>query len=268
MNALAPQPAPETDRAERLARYYDLDFADVAYDAELYQRLAHETGGPVLEMGVGSGRIAIPLALAGHEVLGIDVEPAMLERARRRWARLRGRAAAGRLRLQLGDFTTYRSSRRFGLALMAVNTFLLTQDDEERLAVLTVMREHLRDDGVAVIEFGTPDEAELDRYDRRLQHEWLRLDPETGEQVSKTISADYDAADGTLRLTHIYEWTPAAGGPLGRVTSSDLLHLADPADLARLSRQAGFARVDLRGDHLLSPYGAGSQRVILVARLV
>lgn len=56
------------ERAERLARYYDLDFLDVAYDAELYQQLAHKAGGPVLELGVGSGRLGVPLAL-GLELL-------------------------------------------------------------------------------------------------------------------------------------------------------------------------------------------------------
>lgn len=256
------------EQAERLARYYDLDFLDVSYDAELYQQLAHETGGPVLEMGVGSGRLGIPLALAGHEVVGIDLEPAMLERARARWQQLRGDAVPGRLLLERADFAAFRSSRRFGLVLMAVNTFLLAANDVERKAILATMRRHLRRDGVAAIEVGTPDEAELDRYDRRLQLEWLREDPETGEEVSKTISAHHDPDEGTLELTQVYEWTPRGGGPLGRVTTRDVLHLLPAHRLRELALEAGFASADLWGDHLLTPHGAGSHRAILVARLV
>lgn len=256
------------ERAERLARYYDLDFLDVSYDAELYQQLAHETGGPVLELGVGSGRLGIPLALAGHEVVGIDAEPAMLERARIRWQELRGDADPDRLQLERADFATFSSRRRFGLALMAVNTFLLAAGDGERLAILATMRRHLRDDGVAAIEVGTPDEAELDRYDRRLQLEWLREDPETDDEVSKSISAHHDPDEGTLELTQVYEWTPRAGGPLGRVTTTDVLHLLPAQHLRELALEAGFASAALWGDHLLTPYDVGSQRAILVARLV
>jgi SAM-dependent methyltransferase len=255
-------------RAERLARYYDLDFLDVAYDAELYQQLAHQHGGPVLELGVGSGRLAIPLALAGYTVVGIDNDRAMLERARAAWAEVRGDLDTDRFTVVAGDFATFRSEQRFGLAHIAVNTFLLAEDDQARLAILTTMREHLHDGGVAAVEIGTPAAAELNHYDRRLQHEWLRRDPETGDQVTKSISANHDPTDATLELTQIYEWTAPHGGALSRVVNTDLLHLVPAERLAELAREAGFGEVDLRGDHLLTPYGAGSHRVILVARLV
>lgn len=256
------------ERAARLARYYDMDFLDVAYDAELYQQLAHDTGGPVLELGVGSGRLAVPLALAGHEVLGIDHDAAMLARARAAWTATRGRLEASRLRTAQADFRTFREEPRFGLVLMAVNTFLLAEDDQARLAILETMRVHLRPHGVAAIEIGTPNRAELARYDRRIQHEWLRTDPETGEEVSKSISANYDATLETLELSQIYEWTPAGGGPLSRVTQTDLLHLLPARRLVELAMEAGFGSTQLWGDHLSMPHRVGSHRAVLEARLV
>lgn len=255
-------------RSERLARYYDLDFLDIGYDAELYQQLAHEAGGPILELGVGSGRLAIPLALAGHAVVGIDRDRAMLQRARTAWEDIRGHLEQDRMRLHEGDYLTLRPESRFGLALIAVNTFLLAEDDDERRAILATMFASLRPGGIAVVEVGTPDDAELERYDRRLQHEWLRRDPETGEQVSKTIVADHDPDAGTLRLTQLYDWTPPEGGIVSRVSKVDLLHLVSADHLARLAHQTGFGSVEVWGDHLLTPYDAGSQRAILVARLV
>jgi SAM-dependent methyltransferase len=254
--------------SQRLARYYDLDFLDIGYDAELYQRLAHEAGGPVLELGVGSGRLAIPLALAGHEVVGIDMDGAMLQRARTAWDDVRGQLESDRLRLREGDYRDLEPEPRFGLVLMAVNTFLLAGDDDARRAILAIMAGSLRPGGIAVVEVGTPDEAELERYDRRVQHEWLRQDPATGEQVSKAIVAEHDPDAGTLRLTQLFEWTPPEGGPVSRVSRVDLLHLVSAADLCRLAREAGFGNVEAWGDHLLTPYDAGSQRAILVARLV
>ena len=256
------------ERDTRLARYYDLDFRDVHYDAELYQELAADGGEPVLELGAGSGRIAVPLALAGHEVVGIDTDEAMLARGRRHWDDVRGSLAADRLTLEAGDFYELRTEARFGLALIAVNTFLIAEDDQARLAILTTMHESLRRGGIAAVEVGTPDQAELDRFDGRRQHEWLRVDPETGEEVTKTISAIHDASDDSVLLTQIYEWTPLNGGPLHRVTHQDHIHLVSAEHLGELAREAGFESVDLRGDHLSTPHGPTSHRVILVARLV
>jgi SAM-dependent methyltransferase len=258
----------QEERARRLARYYDLDLIDIAYDAELYQQLARDSGGPVFEMAVGSGRLAIPLALAGHHVTGLDNDPAMLERARTTWAEVRGELPPERLTLCEDDFLSYRAEPRFALTFIAVNTFLLAEDDAARLAILTTMRDLLGPGGVAAVEVGTPDQPELATYDGRLHLEWLRRDPETGEEVTKSIVANYDATAETLGLTQIYEWTPPAGGQLTRVAKIDTLHLLSAQHLGELAEQAGFGEVDLKGDHLAIPYGATSHRVILVARLV
>jgi SAM-dependent methyltransferase len=255
-------------REARLARYYDLDFLDVTYDAELYLELARDAPGPVLELGVGSGRLAVPLALAGHPVLGIDTDMAMLDRAAHRWETARGRLPRARFETALGDFYRFRSRRRFGLAFLAVNTFLLAEDDKARVAVLSTMRDHLLPGGTAAIEIGTPDARELARYDRRVLHEWLRYDPVAHEMVSKSMVAEHDPDLDTLELTQIFEWTAREGGVLSRVTRTDLLHLISADQLARLAREAGFSEVDVRGDHLAIPHHHGSQRAILVARLV
>lgn len=256
------------ERASRLARYYDLDFLDVHYDAELYLQLAQETGGSVLELGVGSGRIAVPLALAGHQVVGIDLDVAMLQRARVRWADARGTIEEDRLTLERADFFGYRPANRVDLALIAVNTFLLAADDETRLSILDTMRRSLRPGGIVAVEVGTPDAEELARYDGRQQHEWLRIDPETGDEVSKTISAHHDPIDDSVVLTQTYEWTPPNGGPVSRVTNIDHVRLVSAERLGELALEAGFGAVDLRGDHLSTPHRPGSHRVILVARLV
>ena len=68
---------------DALARLYDLDLAEDPGDLDLYLALAGRTGGPVLELAVGTGRIAVPLAASGIDVTGVDTDPAMLARARR-----------------------------------------------------------------------------------------------------------------------------------------------------------------------------------------
>ena len=72
---------PDAATAAALARLYDLDLVDDPGDLDLYLALAARTQGPVLELGVGTGRLAVPLAAAGYRVIGVDRDAAMLERA-------------------------------------------------------------------------------------------------------------------------------------------------------------------------------------------
>src|SRR5262245_5199229 len=100
--------AERTDEARALARLYDVDLLDDPGDADLYLAIAARTGGPVLELGVGTGRLAGPLARAGHDVTGVDLDPAMLERARRRLGGPEGLGgrSAGRIELVEADLLT------------------------------------------------------------------------------------------------------------------------------------------------------------------
>ena len=82
---------PDPSTAAALARLYDLDLVDDPGDLDLYLALADRAGGPILELAVGTGRLAVPLAEAGHRVTGVDLDPAMLDRARATGERQRGR---------------------------------------------------------------------------------------------------------------------------------------------------------------------------------
>src|SRR6187399_3378698 len=92
---------PDPATAAALARLYDLDLQDDPGDLDLYLALADRADGAILELAAGTGRLAVPLAVAGHPVTAVDLDPAMLERARTR------RDAAGlgddRLRLVEAD---------------------------------------------------------------------------------------------------------------------------------------------------------------------
>jgi hypothetical protein len=119
-----------------------------------------------------------------------------------------------------------------------------------------------------VVEVSTPGEDELASFDGRLQLEWLRHEPESGDLVAKMASARYDPDTASVSLCQVFEWTPAFGGSLSRVTRTDVLHLVPATRLVDLARQAGFGEVDLWGDHLSIPYGSRSHRAIVVARLL
>ena len=73
------------ETAAALARLYDVDLIEDPGDVDLYLALAARTGGPVLEVAAGSGRLALPLAEAGYQVTLVDIDPAMLARAETRF---------------------------------------------------------------------------------------------------------------------------------------------------------------------------------------
>jgi SAM-dependent methyltransferase len=256
--------------ADLLARYYDLDLQDGPDDLDLYLAMAARTGGPVLELAVGSGRLAVPLAEAGHEVVGVDLDPAMLARAESAWARLaaarrRPRSPAGSLRLVEADQRTVELGRRFGLAFIALNGLLQVGAAGEQRAALASLARHLRPGGVAVVDVELPDAAELAAWDGRLTLDWMRDDPEApGTTVTRMSSARHDAVSASTTLSVLYDATDATGA-VRRVARTDVLHLATVSQLVDSAEAAGLEVEAVAGDHQVTPLGPFSPRVVLIA---
>src|SRR6202142_4278253 len=193
------------DDAAALARLYDVDLLDDPGDIDLYLALAGRTGGPILELAEGSGRVALPLALAGYDVTAVDIDPAMLERLGRRIALtaaekpdVQGRVHAVQadlIGLELPD------KARFGLAILALNSILLLDSRTKQQAAIETMARHLAPGGVAVVDVWLPSARELACYDGRLSLEYVRTDPETGLVVTKIASAEHEPTRGHVELT-------------------------------------------------------------------
>ncbi len=261
-------PLPGHSTADRLARYYDLDLQDDPGDIDLYLALAERTGGPVLELAAGSGRLAVPLASAGYAVTAVDHDPAMLRRAAAAWATARPssrRRPAGTLELVEADLTSLSLGPRFGLAFVGLNSLLLLDGPVVQRQAMRVLAAHLRPGGVAVVDVIVLDAAELASYDSRIFLDWMREDPETGDIVTKLSSARHDAATATATLTTLFDAVAAGGGPPHRTTRVDELHLRNAADLVLDATDAGLRVELLAGDHHGTPFGPGSERIVLIA---
>jgi SAM-dependent methyltransferase len=247
--------------AEALARFYDLDMVDDPGDVELYLALADRAGGRVLELAVGSGRIAVPLSRAGHRVTGVDRDPAMLARAR-----IRAEAAGGSLELIEADIVglALPDGRAFGLAILALNSLMMLGTRASQQAAIQALADHLEPGGIATIDVWLPDADDLARYDGRVILEWPRLDPETGAIVTKTGSAQYDSATGTVELTSIFE-EGGQGLPPTRWVRHDRLRLVSADELVGFVEAAGMRVETLAGGYDLDPFGPGSERAVVVA---
>lgn len=254
--------------AAALARYYDLDLRDDPGDLDLYEELAERIGGPILELGAGSGRICVPLAEQGYAVTAVDHDPEMLARAEAAWRESDSRGKDGALTLLGGDIRSIRLDERFGLAILALNTLLLLDEPDDQVAVLRTLAAHLRPNGLAVVDVWLPSPDDLALYDGRLLLEWLRVDPETGDRVAKIASARYDTATATVTLSQLFDAWPSGRGPVERVARTDRLRLVGASELVRMAAEAGLAVETLAGDHQMAPFGPGEERAILIGRLV
>jgi len=256
---------PDPATAAALARFYDLDLVDDPGDLDLYLALADRADGAILELAVGSGRLAVPLAEAGHSVTGIDIDPAMLDRARAR-ASAAERGAADRLSLVEADLVDVRlpAAGRFGLAIIALNSLLVLPTRAAQRAAVRTLADHLAPGGIAAVDVWIPDAEDLARFDGRISLEWPRLDPETGAIVTKAASAAHDASSATVTLTTIFE-EGGQGEPAKRWVRRDRLRLVSAAELRGFAEDAGLVVEVMAGDYGLGPMGPGSDRAVLIA---
>jgi SAM-dependent methyltransferase len=257
---------PDAETAAALARLYDLDLADDPGDLDLYLALADRADGPILELAVGSGRLAVPLAQAGHQVTGIDLDRAMLDRARARVGSSGDGALDRRLDLIEHDLVDLRlpTAGSFGLAFIALNSLLVLPTRAAQRAAFRTMADHLAPGGLAVADVWIPDADDLGRFDGRVSLEWPRLDPETGSIVTKVGSAQHDAASATVTLTTVFE-EGGQGAPARRWVRRDRLRLVSADELRAFAEDAGLVVELVAGDYGLGPMGPGSDRAILIA---
>jgi SAM-dependent methyltransferase len=260
--------------AEAVARLYDLDLADDPGDLDLWTALAARADGAILELMAGSGRIAVRLAEEGHAVTAVDLDAAMLARARRR-AAAAGPDVEGRLELVLADVVgldlgpspgAAASARRFGLAFIALNSILLLPGRAAQQAAWEALAAHLAPGGVAAVDTWLPDAHDLARYDGRLHLEYHRPDPESGRWVTKTAAAQHDAATQTVALTTIYE-EGDPGQPADRWVRRDVVRLVAADELRAMAETAGLAVELVAGGYDLEPLGPHDDRAIVIARM-
>ena len=143
-------------------RYYDQAYRRRRNDVRFYTNLAVESGGPVLELGAGTGRVALAIAKAGIDVVGVEPMGPMLEQARQRMDRL-PRAARERIELRQGDLMRLRLRRKFPLVIAPFNVWMHLYTREEIERGFATVRHHLAPGGRFAFDVLLPDPVSLSR---------------------------------------------------------------------------------------------------------
>jgi SAM-dependent methyltransferase len=140
---------------DRFADVYDHYFSELDEAAiDLLEELA--AGRRVLELGIGTGRIALPLHQRGVQISGVDASPAMI-------AKLREKPGGDQIEVHQGSFVELPMRDRFSLIFVAFNTLFALLTQEEQLSCLRSVASHLEDDGLFLVEAFVPDLCRFDR---------------------------------------------------------------------------------------------------------
>jgi SAM-dependent methyltransferase len=228
---------------DSIARLYDPWSVSVTEDVGFYVDLALRAGGPVVELGVGTGRIAVPTAAAGVRVIGVDSSKGMLEVC------AEAAATAGvshLLDLRVGDLLDPPVRERVRLVTCPFRAFLHLHTDDERLRALGAARDLLEPDGRLVFDVFRPGPEDIADTNGR----WLEREPEIFER------ADWDTERRRLTLS--------VRGPDGSTTMK--LAWLSPDEWGALIERAGFEIEAHYGWFDRRPYVGGEDSIWIARR--
>jgi ubiquinone/menaquinone biosynthesis C-methylase UbiE len=228
---------------DAIAGLYDPWSRSVTEDVDFYVAEARKAGGPVVELGVGTGRIAVPTAQRGVRVIGVDSSQGMLEVCRRRADEA---GVAGLVDLRLGDLRRPPVDERVRLVTAPFRSLLHLRTDEERLAALRAARGLLERDGRLVFDVFAPSSDDVEETHGR----WLEREPEIWER------ADWDLERRVLTLS--------VRGTGGETTMA--LAWISPDEWRSLLEDAGFEVLACYGWFDMRPYAGGEDTVWLARR--
>ena len=237
MDAMPPPPSPY----DTIAELYDPWSVSVTEDIGFYVDEARRAGGPVVELGVGTGRIAVPIASEGVRVIGIDSSRGMLEVCARRAA-----LAGVDVDLRLGELVDPPVAEPVPLVICPFRSYLHLHTDAERRRALAAARNLLLDGGRLVFDVFAPAADDIAETHGR----WLEREPGIFER------AEWDAERHTLTLS-----------VRGRGTEATMtLAWLEPQAWTALLAQAGFFVEATYGWFDRRPYDGGEDTVFVACR--
>lgn len=241
--------------------YYAKAYRSRRHDVDYYVALAERVGGPVLEYAVGSGRVALPLAVAGLQVCGVDLSAPMLQAFEQRLA-AQPLDVQQRVQLVRGDMRTWRTRRRFPLIISAFNSVLHLYSREDVEAFFTRVKAHLVPGGRLVFDFSLPRPADL-ALDPGRSYSGMRLrDPSSGKLVKYSERFEYDPVR-QIQLCWM-QFEPLDGSAPWAVPLTHRQFF--PQEMEALLHYAGFRHIHFSADFEERPLNPDSDWVVVSCR--
>ena len=250
-----------------IAEYYDESpvVAARTQDIAFYRERARELGDPILELGCGTGRVALALGLAGHRVTGLDISSGMLNRFE---AKLAGIApdARARIRLVQGDMVVFDLGEKFRQVIIPFRPFQHLVETEEQLACLACVRKHLAPGGQLIVDFFQTDPRRMHDAEFLQERPIASYEMSEGRKVTLTErTAAFHQAEQCNDVEMIYSVTHA-DGRRERHAMAWRLRYFFRYEVEHLLARAGFRVEALYGGFDRSPFRSDSLEMVIVAR--
>jgi ubiquinone/menaquinone biosynthesis C-methylase UbiE len=236
-------------------------------DVAWYCGKARTSGGPVLELGAGTGRITLAIAAAGIAIHALDSDAGMLERLR---SKLESADADVRARTTVvsGDMRTFDLAERFALIICPFRTFLHNVTEADRLACLARVRQHLRPAGRFAFNVFHPSLTFMAQHAGALAGVWRWRGTHTLPSAGWVVQSEatrYDTVAQVVHSLHRYD-VFGATGTLER-TSMLRLQLAYlyPSDIHRMLESAGFTAITVKGGFDGRDFSQDGQELVVEA---
>jgi SAM-dependent methyltransferase len=237
-------------------------------DIEWYRQKAIASGGPVLELGAGTGRIAIPIAESGISVTAVDLDPGMLEKLRRKLALLPDEVRQ-RVSAVAGDMRTIALDERFALAIIPFRAFLHNLTHDDQLGALTGVRDHLRVNGELAFNVFHPSLEYMAANAGSQVGVWRWrgiTDLPDGGFLVRSEANRYDTVKQRVHsMIRTEEFTERGSLKGTHMMRLELAYLY-PADIKRLFDEAGFELIRLSGDFNGRPFERDGDELVVEAR--
>jgi SAM-dependent methyltransferase len=244
------------------ALYYDLTYRRRRHDVRFYQELVEQYGDPILELGVGTGRVALPLAKQGFRVTGVEPVPAMLLRAKEKLAALPA-AAQKRCTLRAGDARKIRLKKRFPLVIAPFNVIMHLYTRTELEQFFATVHAHLAPRGRFGFDVLTPDLRALVRNPGRMYRGPSLTHPSSGKRYDYFEVFEYDFVRQVQLVSMIFQSTEDIGD-LKTLPLSQRQFF--PQELEALLYYNGFAIEHWWGDFERGPLADDSESQVLVVK--
>ena len=253
---------------EFVADFYDqVDPYRRRPDVAFYTALATEHGGPVLELGCGTGRVLLPTARAGVEITGVDVSDRMLSVCRSKLAE-EPPEVRGRVRLSHADMRSFDLGRRFGLVTIPFRPFQHLVTVEEQMACLARAHRHLEPGGTLALDVFNPSLKRLvdPKYLQESEPEPTFVMPDGRSVVRTGRNASVDLVNQVIHAELIY-YVAHPDGTQERLVHDFPMRYFFRYELEHLLVRAGFKVEAVHGDFDRSPVGASAPgELVFVAR--
>jgi SAM-dependent methyltransferase len=239
------------------AQFYDLFGSK--NDLEFYKELALQNGRKALELGVGTGRVAISLAKVGVRLVGIDNSIHMLRVARKKLSKETD-AVRKRVTLKKGDMRSFQLKQSFPFVYIPASTFDHNTTVEEQRQTLRCIHKHLKKNGIFAFDLEqlTPDKPE--------RSWWIdRKEADDERTIVRSIFTRRDKAGCTCSLDLFFD-VYKNGRLLERYHEYGEVAVISKSEITRLLKENGFRVEHVYGDFNKSDYQNDSSRAVLIAR--